>query len=202
MNERFLNDHLLEVEHQPHRALLLVREKLLHVIEAMEELLPRGENAVVGDGNAHDAAQDGAGDLHGAPLDRKDALEPPPPGFRKREKTHRFSGGRGIDHDHVVVAAVMVLGDPEKARELVHPRKNGELFSKHVVETAPLEDTLHIALDRSPVAADVVVHIGFLAPKVFHDVCRLAAERNIEGVGERVSDVGRDDKRALPSLCR
>ena len=170
------------------------------MVEAVEELLPCGEHAVVGDGNAHDAAEDGPGDLHGAPLDRKDAFEPPAASLGKREETHGLSGGRGIDHDHVVVAAVMVLGDPEKARELVHPRKNGELLGKHVVETAPFEDTLHIALDRSPVAADVVVDVGFLAPEVFDDACRLTAERNIERVGERVSDVGRDDKRALPSL--
>src|SRR5438270_13669603 len=94
----------------------------------------------------------------------------------------------------------MVLGDPEKARELVHPRKDGELLREHVVEAAPLEDTLHITLDRSPVAADVVIDIRLLAPEVFHNSCRLAAERQIKGVGKRVSDVGRDDEGALAPL--
>src|SRR5438067_11910686 len=94
-----------------------------------------------------------------------------------------------------------MLGDPEEARKLIHPGKNGKLLREHVVEAAPLEDTLHITLDRSPVAADVVIDVRLLAPEVFHNARRLPAEREIKGVGKRVSDVGRDAERALPSLC-
>src|SRR5436189_90508 len=93
------------------------------------------------------------------------------------------------------------LLEPEEARKLIHPGKHGELLREHVVEAAPLEDTLHITLDRSPIAANVVVDVRLLAPEVFHNLCRLPAERDIKGVGERVSDVGRDDEGALPPLC-
>ena len=74
---RLLDDHLLEVENEPDRALLLVGQELLHVIEAVEELLARREHAVIRNGDAHHAPEDRSRDLHRAPLDRKDALEPP-----------------------------------------------------------------------------------------------------------------------------
>src|SRR5438067_902745 len=91
-----------------------------------------------------------------------------------------------------------MLGDPEEARKLIHPGKHGELLREHVVEAAPLEDTLHITLARSPVAADAVIALRLLAPAVFHNLCRLPAERDIKGAGARVSDVGPDDEAALP----
>src|SRR2546425_621519 len=72
--------------------------------------------------------------------------------------------------------------------------------SSPAAKTAPFEDTLHIALHRSPVTADVEVDVRLLTPEVLGDLRRLATEREIEGVSERVSDVGGDDKRSLTAL--
>src|SRR5207253_1968712 len=134
---------------------------------------------VVGHRDAHDPPQDWTGDLHRAPLDGEDALEPPASRLGQRKQAHGLARRSGVDHDDVVLPAVVMLGDPEKARKLIHSRKDGELLGENVVEAAPLEDTLHISLDRSPVAPDAVVDVRLLTPEVIHNPCWLAPERNI-----------------------
>src|SRR5256885_10205352 len=53
-------------------------------------------------------------------LDREDVLEPPLAGLGQRQQAQCLAGGRRVDNDDVVLALVVVLGDPQKARELVH----------------------------------------------------------------------------------
>ncbi len=119
---RLLDDHLLEVEDEADRALGLVGEELLHVIEAVEELLAGLEDRVVGHGHAHHPPEQRTGDAHRLPLDREDALEPPAARLGERKKADGLAGRRRVDHDDVVLPAVVVLGDPKERRELVHPR--------------------------------------------------------------------------------
>src|SRR5205823_5256620 len=57
-----------------------------------------------------------------------------------------------------------------------------------------------VGLNDSPVALDVVVHVGLLGPQVESQFGRFGTERDLERVRQAVGDVGRQDHRAQPAF--
>jgi hypothetical protein len=132
--------------------------------------------------------------------ERGDPLDPPAAGVGQREESEGLAGRGGVDDDHVVVARVDVVADPEQVAELVHPRQDGHLLGHHLIEPAPREQLRDVVLDRPPVAGDVVVDVRLLTVEVRCDLRRLGAEGRVERVGEAVGDVGREDDRPEPAI--
>ena len=123
-------------------------------------------------------------------------------GLGQTEKTERLAGRRCVDDDDVELATVVVLGDPEQAGELVHPGQDAHLLGHHVVEAAPPQNARYVRLDRAPVLIDVVEDLGLLAPQVRAESGRLGSERTVEGVGEAVRRVRRQDDRPMAAIGR
>jgi hypothetical protein len=93
-----------------------------------------------------------------------------------------------------------VVADPQQVAQLVHAGQDGHFLGHDLIEAAPREETREVGLDRAPVLADVEEHVGFVGPEVGRDLTRRRADGHVEGVGEAMGDVGRDDQRLEPAL--
>ena len=112
----------------------------MDVGEPIEQPLGRGEHLVARDRDAEHALQHRPAELRHPSSDRRDALDPPAARVGQRQEPERLAGRRRIDHDHVVVAGVDVVADPEEVAELVHPGQDGHLLGHDLVEAAPREE--------------------------------------------------------------
>ena len=172
----------------------------MNPVQAVEQPLGGGEDLVARDRHADQPLEHRPADLADSPPDRRDALDPPAARLGQAEQSERFAGRRGVDDDHVVVIRLDVVGDPQQVAELVHPRQDGHLLGQDLVQPAPAEELGHVALDRRPVASDVVVDVRLLAPEIRCEGGRLRPERAVEGVGQAVGDIGREDDRPMAAL--
>ena len=170
------------------------------MLELAEELFAGVEDLLARHRHANQAVDHGTGQPRDAAADRLHLLHPPLHRLRQAEQAERLAGGRGIDHDDVVVARVVVLCDPEQAADLVHARQDRHLLGQDLVEPTPAQDRCGVFLDLSPVAADVEEDVGLLAPQVRRHLDRLRAELAPEGVAQAMSDVGREDHGPIPTL--
>jgi len=80
------------------------------------------------------------------------------------------------------------------------PGDDSNLLSQHVGHALSGEDGGHVPLQGGPVLLDGVVHVHLLAPKIADNVCRLRAERDVEGIRQAVGGAGAEDHGAVTKL--
>jgi len=98
----------------------MVGQQRVHVLEAAEELLAGVEDRVVGHRHSHDALDERSGQLGDLAADGLDLLHPPLHRLWQRQQPKRLARGRSVHDHHVVVARVVVIGDPQERTDLVH----------------------------------------------------------------------------------
>jgi hypothetical protein len=100
---------------------------------------------VVGHGHARHAPHHGTGHLDDAALHGDDLFQPPARALRHGQQAQGLAGGSAVEDDRVEGARVVMLGDPEQARQLVHARDNGRLLGHHVVDPTPRHATKRVS---------------------------------------------------------
>ena len=93
-----------------------------------------------------------------------------------------------------------MVGDPEEVAQLIHARQDGHLLGHDLVEAVPAEEVDDVRLDGLPVARDVEVHVGLLAPEVGGQGDGLRADGQVEGVRQAVGDVRGEDECPIAAL--
>ena len=153
---RFLDDHFLRVEHQPHRRLLGIGQQGFHTIQLQDQFLHSIEKIIVGDGKVHHGAQDGPGQLYRFLLNREDLLQVPTGYIGHGQQLQGRSCGRTIHDDDLVIAVVVQMHNLQEAGDLFHAREDGHLFGDDVVQPPPLQHRSHVALHVAPVLLHLV----------------------------------------------
>src|SRR5690606_35013600 len=95
---------------------------------------------------------------------------------------------------HVVLPRSGVPVDVDQREQLVHPGKDEELLGLDAGGATPIEDFDELTPYRAPVALQLGPGVDLLAVESVRDRSRVGAQLDAEGVGERMSGVGRDDE--------
>ena len=124
--------------------------------------------------------------------------EPPARGLREREQPQRLARRRAVDDDHVPLALLDVALEPQQAEQLVAAGRHGQLLGRDPLHAALDQHLPEPALHRRPVALELLLRRDLLRPQVRRQLGRLAPDRRLEHVGERVGGIGGQHDRAQP----
>ena len=170
----------------PHRRHVRVRQQRVHVLEPREQRLGRVEDRRrPASAPRHPPEHRPAQPRH-PPADAARSAPSTSGRLGQREQPQRLAGRRRVDHDHVVLALVVVVADPQQVAELVHAGQHGHLLGHDLVEAAPANRLDEVRLDRAPVARDVEEDVGLLGPQVRRDLARRRAERACRSASARL----------------
>ena len=121
--------------------------------------------------------------------------EPPARSLGEGEQPQRLAGGRAVDDDHVPVAVLDVLLEPQQAEQLVSAGRDGELLGGDPFHAALDQHLAEPALDLGPVALELLLRGDLLRPQVRARLGGLRPDGLLEHVGERVRRIGGQDAR-------
>ncbi len=184
----FLDHHLFRIHHQANAGDVGIAEDPADDAQSLEQVLQFVVSLVEGDAG-------GGADRHPKALDRQllkgEGLGDPPLGdLGKGEEGQGLAGGRAVDDDQVVLAAVEVVVEPEEGGAFAHAGNGGEFFGGNIVDALPLEDQEQQLAHVSPVLFHRIVEIDFLGMEVGDDLDRFGAELHVQGVGQAVGGIG------------
>ena len=196
MRRAFRDHHLLGVHDETHRRHVLVRQDVPHGVEVPVQPLDGREHLVPRDRQVGRAGHERAHRLYDAPLHGEDPLDVPVHDVGQAEQPERLRGRRAIDEDHVVGARLDVRLHIDQREDLVDPRDHREFLGLDRVGAGPVHHLHHVVLDLAPVLLEARLGVDLLRPQALGDLARLVADRDLEGVGERVCRVGAHDQRS------
>ena len=188
--------HRLRREHEPHRRDRRIAEQLPHAGELVVEAQQRLEQVV---GRDHLAAAEQRRDrtdaLGDAPMRRKHLLQVPAERLGQREQPQRLGGRRAVDDQRVPVAGEREFAHREQGEDLVDAGQHGQLVRGDRVDAAAREHVDEEALHVAPGGFEPALRVDLHRPQRRRHLGRFARERDVEGIGERVRDVGRQQQR-------
>ena len=117
------------------------------------------------------------------------------------QQADRLAGRRGVDDDPVEVALLGLLVHVEQADHFLHAGDDGHFFRHGLAHALFAQHVAQVALHLPPVLAHLVQDIDLLGEQIGGNLQRLAAQRDVQAVGQAVGDVGTHDQGAKPQLC-
>ena len=156
---------------------LAVAEDLVHRDQVLDEALDLAEHPLVGQRDVEERARERPRGGQQRALAPEHLVEPPARDVGEREQPQRLAGRRAVD-DHDVPAAVLdVALELEQAEQLVAAGRDGQLLGRDAVDALVDEQPAEPALDRGPVALELVLRLHLLGPQAAADLGRLGADR-------------------------
>lgn len=188
-----LNDHFFGVDHQAHTADAAVAEEEACTFEDIHQIFDAFEEVVVRQWDIAHTGHDGPCDLECAAFKGHDLLDIPAGDIGKAEQLQGGTGGRGVDDNGVVGAAVGQMCDVHEAGELFHAGQDGSLFGDQGIHAAPGEEYIQIFLHAPPVFVHLMQQVDLLAPEVGRQFHQFTADAGVKAVAEAVGGIGAED---------
>ena len=191
-----LDDHLFRVDHHPIAGGLGIAEDPLQRLDVIHQFGQTGQRVLI----RHQPPQQPTGQADGGVAPAEEAVDIPLEALRHGQKTHRLAGRRGVDDHPVVFSGGGVAVDMQQAEDLLHSRNDRHLFRNRSAHALLAQNLAHVALQLAPVFAHLVQDVDLLRKQIGCHLRRFALQRRIQAVGQAVSDVCADDKRAAAHL--
>jgi hypothetical protein len=170
----------------------------VHGDEVRHEALDLAHHLLVGEPEIEERARERPRRRQQLRLAARQLGQPPARGLGEREQPQRLARRRAVDDDHVPAAVLDVPPEPQEAEQLVAARGDGQLLGRDPVHAALDQHLPEPALDRRPMALQLLLRRDLLRPQVGSELGGLRADRRLQHVGERMGGVGGEHHRAEP----